>query len=149
VADEEAIPTPPPGFVRMTDRGPFGMHNGPYFHHPDGPVRHAFFVQRRHTNKLGLAHGGMLTAFMDGTLAQASLVGAGRSAVTIHLSVDFLQMARAGDWVIGEARLIRATRDLAFVEGWARVDGHEVVRASGVFKLMRAAKPDHSASGLA
>ena len=60
----------------------------------------------------------------------------GAACVTIHLSVDFLSMARAGEWVIGEARLTRAARDTAFAEGRAMIAGRDVVRASGVFKLM-------------
>ena len=57
--------------------------------------------------------------------------------MTVHLSVDFLDMGRAGDWVIGEARVTRTTRDLAFVEGQATVMGRDLARAAGVFKLMR------------
>ena len=37
---------------------------------------------------------------------------------------------------MGEAKVTRSTRDIAFVEGRAYVGGHDVVRASGVFKLM-------------
>ena len=57
--------------------------------------------------------------------------------MTVHLSIDFLDMGRAGDWVIGEARVTRVTRDLAFVEGRASVGGRDLARASGVFKLLR------------
>jgi acyl-coenzyme A thioesterase PaaI-like protein len=85
---------------------------------------------------VGLVHGGMLSAFMDGVLAGAVWRGAQRRAVTIHLSIDFLHMARVGEWVMGEARLTRATRDVAFAEGRAYVGGHDVVRCSGIFKLM-------------
>ena len=61
----------------------------------------------------------MLSAFTDGLLAAAVGRGTGKAGVTIHLSVDFLHMAREGDWVIGEARMTRATKDVAFVEGCA------------------------------
>jgi acyl-coenzyme A thioesterase PaaI-like protein len=44
-------------------------------------------------------------------------------------------MARAGDWIIGEARLLRATREIAFAEGRAFVGETDIMRASGVFKL--------------
>ncbi len=57
--------------------------------------------------------------------------------MTIHLSVDFLHMARVGEWVMGEAKVTRATRDVAFVEARAHVGGTDVIRGSGVFKLMR------------
>ena len=54
----------------------------------------------------------------------------------MHLSIDFLDMGRAGEWVIGEARLTRATRDIAFAEGRVRVGDLALARATGVFKLM-------------
>jgi uncharacterized protein (TIGR00369 family) len=134
----EALPIPPEGFVAAEGRGLFSTHNGPYFTKPsEGPlVEQAFFAVPRHCNGVGLVHGGMLSAFMDGVLAGAVWRGAQRRAVTIHLSIDFLQMARAGEWVLGEARLTRATREVAFAEGRAHVGGRDVVRASGVFKLM-------------
>ena len=78
----------------------------------------------------------MLSAFTDGLLAGAVGRGAGKVAVTIHLSIDFLHMARKGDWVIGEATMSRATRDVGFADGRLHVRGVDIVRASGVFKLM-------------
>ena len=79
-----------------------------------------------------MVHGGMLSAFMDGVLAGAVWRGTEKRAVTIHLSIDFLHMARMGEWVMGEARLTRATRDVAFAEGRAYVGGHDVVRCPGL-----------------
>ena len=138
MADGEAIPAPPDGFVLADGRGSFSTHNGPYFHRPgDGELaEQAFFALRRHANGIGLVHGGMLSAFMDGVLAGAVWRGTGKMAVTIHLSIDFVHMARIGEWVRGEGRLTRATREVAFAEGRAYVGGHDVVRASGIFKLM-------------
>jgi uncharacterized protein (TIGR00369 family) len=137
VADEE-IPAPPPGFVLSEGRGLFSTRNGPYFHRPreDELVEQAFFALPRHANGLGVVHGGMLSAFMDGVLAGAVGRKSGKIGMTIHLSIDYLHMARISDWVIGEARCTRATRDVAFAEGRAYVRGQDVVRCSGVFKLM-------------
>jgi len=141
VADESAsrsddlIPEPPAGFHRSAGRGAFSTHNGPYFNNDDGAQ--AFFALKRHCNGVGLLHGGMLSAFLDGVLAGAAARGGGGTPITVHLSIDFLDMGRAGDWVIGEAALTRATSDLAFVEGRAHVGGRNLARATGVFKLMR------------
>ncbi|MEO8112879.1 MAG: PaaI family thioesterase [Phenylobacterium sp.] len=135
---EDTIPAPPEGFVRSEGRGQFSTLNGPYFHRPgeDGMAEQAFFALSRHANGIGLVHGGMLSAFMDGLLAGAVWRGTQKTGVTIHLSIDFLHMARVGEWVRGEARMTRATREVAFAEGRAFVGGHDVVRASGIFKLM-------------
>jgi uncharacterized protein (TIGR00369 family) len=134
----EDVPTPPEGFVPQTGRGAFTTHNGPYFARPsDTGVAQAFYALSRHCNGVGLIHGGMLSAFLDGLLAGAAGRATGSTPVTVHLSIDFLDMGRAGDWVIGEARVTRSTRDLAFVEGNASVHGRDLARASGVFKLLR------------
>jgi len=135
---DEIVPEPPPGFIRSEGRGQFSTLNGPYFHKVgDGEtVEQAFFALARHTNGIGIVHGGMLSAFTDGLLAGAVGRGAGKVAVTIHLSIDFLHMARKGDWVIGEAKMSRATRDVGFADGRLHVRGVDIVRASGVFKLM-------------
>jgi uncharacterized protein (TIGR00369 family) len=131
-------PEPPEGFTPSA-RGPYTTHNGPFFHklNDDGSAEHAFYVLKRHCNGMGIVHGGMLTTFLDGVLARAVFTATQSAAVTIHLSVDFLSMARAGDWVFGEARVTRSTRDVVFVEGRVHVGGRDVVRGSGVFKRVR------------
>jgi uncharacterized protein (TIGR00369 family) len=139
VTDEaEAIPSPPEGYVPAEGRGLFSTRNGPYFVRRGGGelVEQAFYALPRHCNGVGIVHGGMLSAFMDGVLAGAVWQGAQRRAVTIHLSIDFLNMARAGDWILGEARLTRATREVAFAEGRAYAGPRDLVRCSGIFKLM-------------
>ncbi|MET0295211.1 MAG: PaaI family thioesterase [Phenylobacterium sp.] len=137
--DEAAVPPPPQGFAPSAGRGPFTSLNGPIYHRLDGEVlQHAFFPLERHTNGLGLVHGGMLSTFMDGVLAAAVGRSLRRRAVTIHLSIDFLNMGRAGEWILGEGRVTRATQAVAFAEGRAFVGPRDLIRVSGVFKLMRA-----------
>lgn len=139
MADDARPPAPPAGYVLAEGRGIFSTHNGPYFYRPgDGEMaEQAFFALDRHTNGMGFVHGGMLSAFMDGVLAGAVWRGTGKVGVTIHLSIDYLHMARKGEWVMGEAKVTRATNDIAFAEGRAFVGSHDVVRCSGVFKLMK------------
>lgn len=130
-------PTPPPGFEQENNRGPFSMHNGPYFRRlTDHGVERAFLVLPRHCNGYGIAHGGMLASFIDGLLGHAVGRTARRPGVTIHLSLDYLAMARAGEWVLGEAKVTRTTREVAFAEARAFVGDRDVIRGSGVFKLM-------------
>ena len=135
--EDEALPPPPEGFQRSNNRGAFTIHNGPFFHRPGAKgAEQAFFAQKRHCNGLGLIHGGMLSAFLDGLLASAAARAAGATPITVHLSVDFLDMGRAGEWILGEARVTRLARDIAFVEGRVRMAGRDLARATGVFKLM-------------
>jgi len=140
VTPQAEPPPPPEGFAPSDSRGPFQGRNGPFFHRlsADDPARveQALFLLPQHTNGLGVLHGGMLSAFLDGLLGAAVARGAGRPGMTAHLSVDFLRMARPGAWLLGEARMTHATRDLAYAEGQASLRGRVVGRASGVFKLM-------------
>jgi uncharacterized protein (TIGR00369 family) len=135
---DDDIPEPPEGFVRSERRGAFSIHNGPYFHREgeDETVEQAFYALPRHANGLGLVHGGMLSAFLDGVRAGAVWRKTQTTGVTIHLAVNFLHMARLGDWVMGEARVTRAVGELVFVEGRAFVRSTDVARATGIFKLM-------------
>ena len=137
MSDDPSEP-PPEGFALSRSRGAFSTHNGPYYHRETAEgAEQAFHATARHCNGVGLIHGGMLSAFLDGLLAGAAHRATQTSPITMHLSIDFLDMGRAGDWVLGEARVTRATREVAFVEGRAHVDGRDLARASGVFKLMR------------
>jgi uncharacterized protein (TIGR00369 family) len=135
--DDAAVPTPPEGFVEELTRGPFSTHNGPYFTaRPAVGAAKAFFVLPRHCNSLGIVHGGMITSFLDGLLAAAVGRESRTTMVTIHLSVDFLSMARRGEWVMGESRVTRLTSGIAFAEGRLFAGEKDVARAAGLFKLM-------------
>ena len=137
--DEEAVPAPPEGYEPVFGRGAFTTHNGPYFNGPSDKERsrQAFFILNRHCNTVGILHGGMISAFLDGLLASAVARASGMTPITMHLSVDFLDMGRRGDWVFGEAWATKEARDVAFVEGVARVQERDIARVSGVFRLMR------------
>jgi uncharacterized protein (TIGR00369 family) len=131
---------PPPGFVRSEGRGPFMTHNGPFYHREHGDaVQQAFFADAQHANGIGLVHGGMLSAFMDGLMASALLRTGASAVVTMHLSIDYLGMARVGEWIIGEARCTRLTREVGFAEARVLVGERAVARGTGVFKVMRRA----------
>ncbi len=134
----EAVPPPPEGFSPSA-RGPYTTHNGPMFHR-NGPdeFEHAFYALHRHCNSMGIVHGGMIATFMDGVLARACHgATGGHAAVTVHLSLDFLSAGRAGEWLMGDGRVTRQTRDLVFVEGRIRVGDREIARASAIFKPLR------------
>jgi uncharacterized protein (TIGR00369 family) len=129
------IPPPPEGFVRSS-RGPFTTHNGPNFHRigPDGAFTHAFFVLPRHCNSMGIVHGGMLATFLDGLLARVVYQATQTQSLTLHLNIDFLAAARAGEWVFGDAEVTRVARDIAFAQARAYTKARDVLRGSGVFK---------------
>jgi uncharacterized protein (TIGR00369 family) len=134
---DEASKPPPEGFSLSKGRGPYSTRNGPWYDRIQGETfERGFWVLDRHCNSFGLAHGGLICTYLDGLLAGQVYRTAGRVGVTVDLHTHFLHMARAGDWVQGDARVTRHAGDLVFVEGTARANGREIARGHAIFKLM-------------
>jgi uncharacterized protein (TIGR00369 family) len=136
---ETAPPPPPEGFqLAPSDRPSFSTHNGPYYLEPgrDRGARNAFFPDVRHANGYGVVHGGVISAFLDGVMAQAVTQATTHFGVTVQLSLSYLAAAKPGEWIIAEADVVRATRELAFLEGRVTSGEREIVRATAVFKIM-------------
>ena len=130
---------PPPGFIAIPfDVGFIGV-NGPLCVNMDGEkLRLGFRVEMRHCNPMRVAHGGMMSTFVDmlmpfGIMHESRMRG--RFLPTIHLSQEFLAPAPLGAWVEGTADLLRTTRNLVFAQCLVTADGEPCMRASGIFKL--------------
>jgi len=140
IDDDAAADDPPAGFAPLAIGGHFMAHNGPlYVRVADGRAQLGFRVRPRHTNPLNICHGGMLASFADMLLPvcihrQSAEVGL-RFLPTIGLQLDYLAPAQLGDWVQGEADVLRVTRTMVFAHGIARIDGKPVLRVSGTFKI--------------
>jgi uncharacterized protein (TIGR00369 family) len=131
----------PPGYHALGDiGGPFVAHNGPLYQVSQGEtVKFGFRVEPRHTNPLGILHGGMMASFCDMLLPLSahhkveSL--SNRFLPTISLQLDYLAAAPLGAWVEGEAQVLRVTRSMVFMQALVSADGAPCVRVSGVFKI--------------
>ena len=134
---------PPPGFVAVGGNSEFSSLVGPFYEKlEDGRLLRGFRVLAKHTNRLGIAHGGMLLTFAD-TLLGATLrhvLGGTRPAVTVKLSTDLTMAAPLGAWVEGSAEVTRAGRNLVFVRGRAWTHRRTVLTAEGIFQLLAARK---------
>lgn len=130
----------PQGFRVLSIGGDFIGINGPlYQRRTDDRVHLGFRVEKRHTNPLGICHGGMMASFCDMLLPfcahrQRAEVR-DRFLPTISLQVDYLAPAPLGAWVQGEADVLRVTGSLVFVHGLVTVDGATAARVSGVLKI--------------
>ena len=98
-----------------------------------------FRVEPRHTNPMGICHGGMLASFCDMLLPicvhrKSAEVGQ-RFLPTVSLQLDYLAPVPLGAWVEGEAEVLTVTRAMVFAQGLVRADGVPAVRCSGVFKI--------------
>jgi acyl-coenzyme A thioesterase PaaI-like protein len=128
---------PPEGFAPFPRRGAFSQFIGPFYLKAQAEhTTHGFRVAPHHCNFRRILHGGMLAAFMDGVMAHAVASVDGRGGVTVHLSGDWLDMAREGDWVHGEASVTGADGDLVHVDGRAFCGQRPLWRGRALFKLM-------------
>ncbi len=133
-------PDVPPGFRVIRAGGPFTTSNGPlYLHHAADVVKIGFRVEDRHCNPMGMCHGGMLATFADMLLPLVAHRMApelrDRFLPTVSLQIDYLSPAALGDWVEGQAQVLKVTRRMAFVQGTATSGGVMALRCSGVFKI--------------
>jgi uncharacterized protein (TIGR00369 family) len=134
-----AVPVPA-GFHALQTGGDFIHINGPLYLRKEGDiVQVGFRVEQRHTNPLGICHGGMMASFCDMLLPisvhhKSAEIGH-RFLPTINLQIDYLAPAHLGEWVVGEAQVLRTTRTLVFVQGLVHADGTPVARVSGIFKV--------------
>lgn len=130
---------PPAGFEPLPRMGGFVQTVGPLLQRlHDGVYQLGFRVEPRHTNTMGICHGGMLATFCDmllPLLAHHHPEVGRRFVPTINLQLDYLSTVGLGAWVQGQGEVLRATRSVVFVQGLVTADGKPAVRASGIFKL--------------
>jgi uncharacterized protein (TIGR00369 family) len=134
VSEAEDIPQ---GFKKL-QRGssPFLSSLGPLYAKGDGSaVVIGLRIEERHLNTRGVAHGGMLVTLADSALGIviAMLRSPPQPMVTVNLSADFADVARAGDWVEARVEVQKMGRRLAFASCHLWVDERRILRASGIF----------------
>jgi uncharacterized protein (TIGR00369 family) len=130
----------PAGFAPLPMIGEFIALTGPlYVRHVGTSVQFGFRVEARHTNPMGICHGGMMATFCDMLLPlsvhrQRADVGM-RFLPTINLQIDYLAPAPLGSWVQGEAEVLRVTRSLVFAQALVTAGDEPAARVSGIFKI--------------
>jgi acyl-coenzyme A thioesterase PaaI-like protein len=100
---------------------------------PGGGVEGRFFVKQDHQGVPGQAHGGVLAAALDETMALL-IWSEERFAVTRRLEVDLLAPAPVGTFVMVNAELVESEgRTLRLRASASSEDGSELAVARGVF----------------
>ena len=134
-------PSIPQGFERLNRGGPFVAAIGALYckRSEDGHIVIAARVEKSHTNMRGIAHGGMLATLADAALGiglSIDCAGA-NSFVTVNLNTDFVDAAHPGDWVEAHIDIQRVTKRFAFANCILHVGDKRILRASGIFAVMR------------
>ena len=128
----------PSDFKMMTLRpNPYIDPLGPlYGKREDGSIVLGFVVEPRHCNPGGSCHGGMLMTMADMLLILNANAQSGieKYMVTVNLTCDFVGPAMQGDWIEGRASLLRASKNMVFIEGSFTNMGKPVARINAIFK---------------
>lgn len=99
---------------------------------PDRSVHATFRGGAAYQGYPDALHGGLLATLLDAAMTNC-LFSRGISAVTARLNVRYLSPARWYQPCEITARLERTARDVRYLNGEVRQDGHVVARASGTF----------------
>jgi len=114
--------------------------NGPIWYRLRGNRLDVGFlaVAEIHGNNLGVIHGGMIASFADFALGHAVWYAHIRTPiVTIHLDVNFVSAAMAGEWISCTPEIVMQARLVSFVRGDIMAGVCVVATTSGVWKPIR------------
>jgi uncharacterized protein (TIGR00369 family) len=93
-------------------------------------------------NPAGTVHGGVYGVIHDAAMnfATSSALESGDRAATLDLKYETMRPAQAGDALGVRGEVVRATRQVAYVESWIRDSASELVsRGTATFILRRKA----------
>ena len=110
---------------------------------PSDALYLALEIREAHCNARGFAHGGLISALADNAMGHSAVLQARRragaekaSAVTVSLSLDFIDSARLSDCVEFQPTVLKVGRTLAFV-GCRVVCGERLIaRGSATFRMV-------------
>lgn len=130
----------PAGFVPHFRHSPLTDPWEPlYSRRTDQAIVLAVKLARAHTNARGFSHGGLITALADNAmgLSCGMQFTEPRSLVTVNLSIDFLNVARIGQWLMFETSFTKVGGTLCFAQAFVTADGVACARANATFRAMQ------------
>lgn len=95
-------------------------------------------IREAHTNARGLAHGGLISALADNAmgLTCASRFSTPHSLLTVNLSVDFLDVAKIGEWLEFDTVFAKIGSTLCFAQSYITSNGVICAKASATFRAL-------------
>ena len=131
----------PDDFTRHELISPYHDLVGPlYVKRGAGGVAIGMPVARKHINRRGFLHGGMVCSLVDFAMGKAArrTTDPPRNHVTINLSTEFVGNATEGDWVEARADVLRSGRRLVFTNCFVYRGTERIARGSGTFLVLGA-----------
>jgi uncharacterized protein (TIGR00369 family) len=94
----------------------------------DGSVSGDFFADPKFQSYSGIVHGGIVATLLDSAMTQCLLME-NTAALTARLSIRYSLPIRTGSIVKVEARIVKKSHKIFFLEGGAFVEGKRVANA--------------------
>jgi len=134
----------PAGYLPHTRRSPLTDPWEPLFARETPYATHlALHIREVHCNARGFAHGGLISALADNAMGLSAVrqarknAGSERaSAVTVSLSLDFIDIAKNGDCLEFVPTVLKLGRTLAFVDCRVVCGERLVARGSASFRMV-------------
>jgi uncharacterized protein (TIGR00369 family) len=131
----------PDGFNLIPGNEQFTGLTGPWYSKSvssKGPLKPrilGLLIQKKHTNMIGVVHGGLLVTMAD-TAMGYSLSRATeppQKIVTVSLSSDFLRSPKEGDWLEAHVSILKVGNRMSYADCQLISNSQIILRSSGVF----------------
>lgn len=130
----------PQGFEPLFRSSPFLDLLGPIYNRKcDSGLLIGLRAEQKHCNARDLVHGGVFSSLADIALGyNAAFQGKDPTPmVTASLTIDYAGSAKLGDWIEVETDVQKVGKSMAFANCYFTVGSKRIVRASGVFGVLK------------
>ncbi|HZK42733.1 MAG TPA: PaaI family thioesterase [Syntrophomonadaceae bacterium] len=86
----------------------------------------------KHTNPMGIVHGGLLMSIADAAMGNA-IRSLGNLGVTIDMSTSFISLAPINQEIIAKGQVLRSGKNLHFVEAKVFAEDKLLLHCKGTF----------------
>lgn len=100
-------------------------------------------IREAHCNSCGLVHGGFIAALADNSMGLSCMIivkarpdNTIASLLTVNLQVDYLGLAKVGQWLEIDPIFIRTGRTLSFANAIVRADNEIIAKAAATFRAV-------------
>tara|TARA_Y100000590_G_scaffold122407_7_gene140127 strand:- start:4097 stop:4501 length:405 start_codon:yes stop_codon:yes gene_type:complete len=128
----------PEGYKPFDISQPHIDNMGPGFYkkEEDDQLVLGFYVKEENLNGYGSAHGGLLMALADFTLATSAMRNSDRPVTTVSFHSEFISPAPMGSLLEVRAKVTKKGKSLAFSKGNIRVGEQVILNFGGVLKIL-------------
>lgn len=140
-SDQRPVGNIPADFQVMPELGTFHKLVGPiYFRRTPNGIVAGLLIDERHQNLGANIHGGMISTFVDSAFAYAVRYSQTPPirGVTTSLSIEFMGIASARQWIEAHVEVMRSGKRVVFVHCHVWRGTERIARASAVFQVVGA-----------